>query len=100
MTSDTAFLDVIRARLRVARVEKGLRQEDVAVLAKMELRSYQRFEALKPDRGRFNPSVLTLRRIALALQLDWNWLMSEPIQAEIDELQVQKARRVRKGKRA
>jgi transcriptional regulator with XRE-family HTH domain len=51
---DEVFLTVMRKRIRQARLAKGLRQEDVAELTDMPLRSYQRFEA-RTETRLFNP---------------------------------------------
>ena len=90
------YLTVVRHRIRQARLVRGLRQEDVADLCEMPLRSYQRFEALKPDKGRFNPSLLTLRRIAGALEVGLEELVGEPSQKELTELTALPAKRIKR----
>ena len=95
--SEDPFLAVLRLRIRNARLAKGLRQIDVAEVLNVEQRSYQRFEAIKPDHGRFNPSVMMLRQIAVALQMTLSELVQEPSQDEIRQIQTLQPKRSRRG---
>ena len=90
------FFAVLRMRIRLARLAKGIKQEDIAERASLQLRSYARFEAVKPDRGRFNPTVGTLRLIATALELDLPALLQEPDESEVDLLKKHMPTRVQK----
>ena len=95
--TEAPFFAVLRMRIRKARLAKGIRQEDLAELAGLQLRSYARFEAVKPDRGRFNPTVRTLRIIAKALDLELPDLMHEPQESELRLLKQGASARVKKS---
>jgi transcriptional regulator with XRE-family HTH domain len=83
--TDELYLAVVRRRIQKARLEKNLRQEDVADRLGISLRSYQRYESESADK-RFNPYVLTLRRIARTLDVDTAELTKEPSRTEFDAL--------------
>jgi transcriptional regulator with XRE-family HTH domain len=94
--SEDPFFAVLRMRIHMARLAKGIRQEDIAELAQLQLRSYARFEAIKPDKGRFNPTVRTLRMIAKTLDLELPELMHEPRETELALLEERIPARVKK----
>jgi transcriptional regulator with XRE-family HTH domain len=94
--AEDPFLAVIRLRVRKARLAQGLRQLDVAEALDIEQRSYQRFEAIKPDHGRFNPSVMMLRKIALAINLTLPELVQEATPDEIKEIDTIEPKRSRR----
>jgi transcriptional regulator with XRE-family HTH domain len=79
--TDSLYLAVVRRRIQRARLAKKLRQEDVAEQLGISLRSYQRYEGTGTDKA-FNPYVLTLRRIALALGEDTGSITREPSESE------------------
>jgi transcriptional regulator with XRE-family HTH domain len=83
--TDELYLAVVRRRIQKARLEKNLRQEDVAERLGISLRSYQRYESAESDK-RFNPYALTLRRIALTLGVDTSDITRDPSTAEIRTL--------------
>jgi transcriptional regulator with XRE-family HTH domain len=58
-------MKIVGARIAEARHEKGISQEDAAVLAEMHVTSYGVLE-----RGYGNPSLATLVRVAYALGVD------------------------------
>ena len=80
---EDSYLAVVRARIKAARIARGLRQDDAAELAGIEPRSYQRLEAANAQR-RFNPTLETLRAIAGVLGVTVSELTAEP---SLDELQ-------------
>ena len=79
MSDDDAFLELLRLRLRSARLARNLRQEDVAERTGMELRNYQRPESLTSKR-RFNPTLLSLRGLANAVGISLSELMRDATQ--------------------
>jgi transcriptional regulator with XRE-family HTH domain len=81
---DDSYLSVVRNRIREARLAQGLRQEDVAEAAGLQLRTYQRFEALMAERGSFNPTLVSIRAIARSLNVDLETLGAEPSAQEIE----------------
>jgi transcriptional regulator with XRE-family HTH domain len=93
---DDTYLSVVRYRIREARLAQGLRQEDVADTAGLQLRTYQRFEALKAERGSFNPTLLSIRAIARALGVALDALDAEPSVQELEA--VKKAARRERGR--
>ena len=90
------YLSVVRHRIREARLARGLRQEDVAEAAGLQLRTYQRFEARKPEQGSFNPTLLSIRAIAQALGVELEVLAGEPSAQELEA--VKKAARRERGR--
>lgn len=81
-----AYVAVIKLRIRRARLERSLRQEDVAEQLHISLRSYQRFEAQagKP----FEPKLMSLVAIAGALQLDICELVRAPNSRELRQVEL------------
>jgi len=77
----------VKLRIRRARLERNLRQEDVAEQLHISLRSYQRFEsqARKP----FEPKLTSLVAIAGALELDICKLVRAPSRGELEQLDQQ-----------
>ncbi len=73
----------VKLRIRRARLERNLRQEDVAEQLHISLRSYQRFEsqALKP----FEPKPASLLAIAETLELDICELVRAPSGPELEQ---------------
>ena len=97
---DDPYLAVVRARIRSARAAKGLRQEDAANLAGIELRNWQRLENPNPIR-KFNPTLETLRAIARALGTTVGDITKEPTAKELAALDdPQQPKRVFKKPRA
>ncbi|MEX2540765.1 MAG: helix-turn-helix transcriptional regulator [Trueperaceae bacterium] len=84
--TDEAYLAVVRKRIRMARLSRGLRQEDVAEKLGISVRSYQRYEMGRLDK-RFNPYALTLRRIAVTLGEDVAEIVREPTNGELRALE-------------
>jgi transcriptional regulator with XRE-family HTH domain len=82
--SDDLYLAVVRRRIQKARLAKNFRQEDVAEMLGISVRSYQRYEGESREKP-FNPYVTTLRRIALALDVDVAQIVREPSKGEVDE---------------
>lgn len=58
-------MKIVGSRIAAARLEKGISQEDAAVLAEMHATSFGQLE-----RGTGNPSMYTLVRIAYALEIN------------------------------
>ncbi len=81
-----AYVAVIKLRIRRARLERSLRQEDVAEQLHISLRAYQRFEsqAGKP----FEPKLTSLVAIAEALQLDICELVRAPERRELRQVEL------------
>ncbi len=75
----------MRMRIRKARRQLRLRQQDIADHTNLTLQSYQRFEA-RSRRRRFNPTILQLRAIAEALDIELTSLTAEPTPSELKEL--------------
>ena len=84
---------VLKMRIKKCRIERRLRQEDVAEEAGMVLRTYQRFEAYQSKQG-FNPTLKKLMAIATALDTTLSNLTRDLTQNEIDELATADNRRV------
>ncbi|HEX7005386.1 MAG TPA: helix-turn-helix transcriptional regulator [Trueperaceae bacterium] len=84
--TDEVYLAVVRRRIKLARLARSLRQEDVAERLGISLRAYQRYEGEDTSRE-FNPYVLTMRRIARTLGEDPGAILGEPTQSEIGELE-------------
>lgn len=63
--TDTRFLINLGAKIRKMRVEKNLAQHKLAALCDFEKASMSRIEA-----GKTNPTILTLRKISVALGVD------------------------------
>jgi transcriptional regulator with XRE-family HTH domain len=80
--SDDPYLAVIRARIKAARTARNLRQEDAAEAAGIELRNWQRLEAVNPAR-KFNPTLETLRAVSRITGVTVSDLTREPT---LDEL--------------
>lgn len=78
--AEDPYLAVLRLRVRQAREARGLRQEDVAEVAGLPLRVYQRMEGA----GAYNPTVLTLRSVAHGLGLTMPDLTGEPTSDEFE----------------
>ena len=93
---DETYLSVVRHRIREARLAQGLRQEDVAEAADLQLRTYQRFEALKAERSSFNPTLVSIRAIARGLGVELEALTVEPSAQELEA--VKKAARRERGR--
>ncbi|MEX2536939.1 MAG: helix-turn-helix transcriptional regulator [Trueperaceae bacterium] len=95
--SDEDYLSVVRNRIQTARISKELRQEDMADLLGMSVRSYQRYEGASTLKL-FNPYLTTLRRIAVALEVDIARLVGEPSPRELEDLRTKPQRqRVRRS---
>ena len=89
MSDDDAFLELLRLRLRSARLARNLRQEDVAERTGMELRNYQRLESLTSKR-RFNPTLLSLRGLANAVGISLSELVRDATAEELASLALAK----------
>lgn len=74
-------------RIKKRRIERRLRQEDVAEEADMVLRTYQRYEAYKSEQ-RFNPTLRNIMAIANALTITVSELTRELTEEEVEELVV------------
>ena len=85
MSDDEVYLAVLRKRVREARRQTSLSQEQVAELADITLRHYQRYEAKTPPG--FNASLMTLRTIGKVLGVDITHLVQEPSPSEIADIQ-------------
>jgi transcriptional regulator with XRE-family HTH domain len=69
---------IVGQRIAQARHDKGISQEDAAVLAEMHVTSYGVLE-----RGNGNPALFTLVRIAHALEVDPGSLVTGLTKADI-----------------
>ena len=69
-------------RVRNLREAKKMFQEDVAELCGMSERGYRRFEAFT-SKTRLNPTLLSLYKIAQALETDVSELTREPTKEEV-----------------
>jgi transcriptional regulator with XRE-family HTH domain len=79
---------IMRRRIRDARRSRGMTQEEVADLAGMALRHYQRFEigaAMTGERD-FNPKIKTLKAICDAIHLPLSKLVAEPTAEELKQV--------------
>ena len=76
------------------RLERGLRQDDVAERSGMSLRRYQEFEG---GRGAFNPTLATLLKLAEALESHVGELTRQPTTEELEHSLERDARRVFKS---
>ena len=85
MSGDEVYLAVLRKRVREARRETRLSQEQVAEKVDVTLRHYQRYEAKAPPG--FNASLLTLRAIGKVLGIDIASLVREPSPEEVAEVE-------------
>ena len=85
VSGDEVYLAVVRKRVREARRETGLSQEQVAERVDVTLRHYQRYEAKVPPG--FNASLLTLRVIGKVLKVDITSLVREPSPEELAEVE-------------
>ena len=85
MSDDEVYLAVVRKRVREARRETGLSQEQVAEQVDITLRHYQRYEAKAPPG--FSASLLTLRVIGRVLKVDITSLVREPSPEELAEVE-------------
>jgi transcriptional regulator with XRE-family HTH domain len=63
--SDTKFLASLGARIKEIRIKKDMTQNDLAIQCNFEKASMSRIES-----GKTNITVLTLRRISKALDVD------------------------------
>lgn len=70
--SGDALLTVLRYRIRQARVECGLTQEEAAEKVGLPLRSYQRFEGKART---FNPTLVNVHRVTSAFGLSLDALL-------------------------
>jgi transcriptional regulator with XRE-family HTH domain len=61
-------------RIKNARKEKGISQEELAKLAETTQQTIQRWE--KNERGLFNPNLGTMKKIALVLNVTLDYLMT------------------------
>ena len=91
-----AYKRVVRWRLRRLRLERNLRQDDVAERAGLSLRRYQEFEG---GRGAFNPTLDTLLKLAEALGEHVEELTRQPSEEELARSVERDQRRVFKGTR-
>ena len=78
-----AYFAVIRARLKAARLARGLRQEDLSEQTGIDLRNIQRLEGRSAAR-RFNPELRTLLTLANALSVDLGDLVKRPTAHELE----------------
>lgn len=69
---ENPLLDVLRYRIRQARVERGITQEEAAETVGLPLRSYQRFEGKAKS---FNPTLLNVHRITSSFGLSLDALL-------------------------
>ena len=86
-----AYKRVVRWRLRRLRLERSLRQDDVAERSGLSLRRYQEFEG---GRGAFNPTLDTLLKLAEALGAHVEELTREPSEEELEDSLERDQRRV------
>lgn len=63
--TDPRFLTTLGARIKELRLKKGMTQIELAIQCNFEKASMSRIEA-----GKTNITVLTLRRISMALDID------------------------------
>ena len=89
-----AYKRVVRWRLRQLRLERNLRQDDVAERANLSLRRYQEFES---GRGAFNPTLDTLLKLAEALGAHLEELTRRPTEEELARSVEKDSRRVFKS---
>ena len=89
-----AYKRVIRWRLRQIRLRRRLRQDDVAERSEMSLRRYQEFEG---GRGKFNPTLDTLLKLAAVLETPVEELMRTPTEEELKRSLKRDSRRVFKS---
>ena len=82
-----ARLAVIKLRIRQLRLEKNLRQEDVAEKLHISLRSYQRFESQASGKP-FDPKLTSLLAIAEALRVDICELVGAPNKRELRQVEL------------
>ena len=94
--ANAAYKRVVRWRLRRLRLERNLRQDDVAERSGMSLRRYQEFEG---GRGTFNPTFDTLLKLAEALESHVEELTRQPSEEELEGSLERDQRRVFKGTR-
>lgn len=81
-----AYVAVIKLRIRRVRLERNLRQEDVAERLGISPRSYQRFES---QSGRpFEPKLTSLVGIAEVLELDICELVKAPDRRELRQVEL------------
>ncbi len=89
-----AYKRVIRWRLRQIRLKRRLRQDDVAERSEISLRRYQEFEG---GRGKFNPTLDTLLKLAAVLKTPVEELMRTPTEEELTRSLKRNKRRVFKS---
>jgi transcriptional regulator with XRE-family HTH domain len=76
------FKRVVRWRIKIRRLELGLRQEDVAERADLSLRRFREYE----NAGiYFNPTLDTLLKFCRALDSKPGILLGEPTKEEIEQ---------------
>jgi len=63
--TDTRFLIILGQKIRKVRLDKNLAQHKLAAMCDFEKASMSRIEA-----GKTNPTILTLRKISTALEID------------------------------
>ncbi|MGL4610150.1 MAG: helix-turn-helix domain-containing protein [Trueperaceae bacterium] len=79
--SDDLYFAVIRMRIREARKQRGLTQEEVVDKLGMDLRHYRRYEGrVTPDSAM---SLSTLRKISKVLRVRMGILVDEPNTDEV-----------------
>lgn len=82
---EDTYTQIIQLRISNARLKYRLTQEQIAEKAGMPVRSYQGLEGLRESR-QFNPTLLTLRRVAAALEIPLYELIQEPQPQELELL--------------
>ena len=80
--TEAEFLSVVRLRITQARLRLGLTQEEAAGRCDLSVRGYQALEAISAKR-RFNPGLVTLRRLALGLEIPLAGLVAEIARDEV-----------------
>lgn len=93
VSDEELFLAVLRMRIKKRRIERRLRQEDVAEEANMVLRTYQRYEAYNSEQF-FNPTLRNVMAVARALATTVPDLTRELTKEEVEELSKADMRRV------
>ena len=80
--TEAEFLSVVRLRITQARLKLGLTQEEAAGRCDLSVRGYQALEAVNAKR-RFNPGLVTLRRVALGLEIPLPTLVGDVAREEL-----------------
>ncbi len=85
-TNKETYLRIVQLRLSNARLAAGLTQEETADLADLPVRTYQGLEGVRDPRS-FNPTLLTLRSVARAVNISLCDLTQDPSSEELQTLE-------------